>query len=215
MRIAASVTMRHQLELSGNVRPSESAAYQVEVRDNRGSRQVATTQVLVGEGEGEPKPPEPPKPEPLPDLHAEGPLQQALTELWEKARKAGYKAISRLSIRMFEAPGAWKVYQSVAVLQGIKVSCHLEAEMTSEGVECFRVEFAGKIDKASSVKSFLEPILRAAADANFEAGFVLAFDKQMSLEGEKPETLARKLTKSGGGEAYVEAQALRSELESI
>lgn len=204
-----------QTELRAKIRPQSSASYQIEVLDSRGTRQTATAQIMVEQGgKVEPPPPpgpiKPPPPPPPAALRAEGPLQQALTDLWAKARQSKCDAISKLTIEMTEAVSAWKVHQSAATLQGIGVSCSLVVELAAEGIDKFRIEFDGRLDKANPVKSFLEPNIRAAEDVIFTARYTLMFDPALSMKADTPENLARNLTKAGGGEAYVEAEAVQS-----
>ena len=90
------------------------------------------------------------------------------------------------------------------------MKCSLTVEIEAEGVDLFKVEFDGRIDKANPVKSFLEPNIRAADDVIFTARYSLAFDPPLSMKGDAPETLAKNITKAGGGEAYVEAEAVQS-----
>jgi len=205
-----------QVDLRAKVRPGTSTSYQVEVIDGRGTRQSATAQVLVEE-DGEVKPPPPPLPPkpPLPpppsSLRAEGPLQQALADLWAKARQQKCHGISKLTIEMAEAMSTWKVHQSAATIAKVQIEAHLEVDLAFEGVETFRVEFRGRLDKANPVKSFLEPNIRSADDVNFRAVYTLTFDTPLLMKGDAPEALAKSLTRAGGGEAYVEAEAVQSE----
>lgn len=213
---ALSADRTTQTEIRAKMRPQSSASYQVEVQDSRGTRQTATAQIMVEEdGKIKPPPPpdpiKPPPPPPPPDLRAEGPLLQALTDLWAKARQTKCDGISKLTIEMTEAVSAWKVHQSAATLQGVGVKCALRAEISADGVDSFKVEFDGRVDKANPVKSFLEPNLRAADDVIFEARYTLTFDPPLAMKGDAPETLAKNLTRAGGGEAYIEAEAVRSE----
>ena len=139
-----------QTALQTTVSPETSATYQIDVTDSRGQKKTATVDVLVAEAGKPPKPPKPPEPPKPPqppklptDLNAEGPLAQALTELWEKARKAKVVAISRLIVKFYEAPATWKVHQAVAMLKGAEVTCRFEAEMQAEGIQALRVEYEG------------------------------------------------------------------------
>ncbi len=143
-----------------------------------------------------------------PALSAEGPLAQALTELWEKARKAKHKSLAKLVIRFYEAPATWQVHQALATMtKEAQVSCHFEASLATEGVESFTIGFTGRYDKAHNIKNILDPQLRSATEHNFEAAYTLAFTPGLSLEGDKPEAFAKNLTKYGSGEAFVEAHA--------
>lgn len=207
-RLNAAATQ--QTRLSAKVSPEETMTYQIEVTDSRGARQQATAMVAVREGGGitpldlTPRPPAPP---PATDFTAEGPLAAALNELWEKARKARCASIQRLSIRMFDAGAAWKVHQAMATVPAGKVTAQLEAALAAEGVEQLRVEYRGAVDKANAVKGFLDPQLRAARESDFTASYTVAFEPALRLDGDAPERFAKEITRYGGGEAFVEAQA--------
>jgi hypothetical protein len=186
-------TSTSQTALQAEVAPASTAVYTVEVSDAKGKKQSATVEVKV----------EAPKEA----LQAEGPLAQALTELWEKARKAKVRRIGTLIVKFFEAPAAFKVHQAMATLRDAKVCCRFDASLAAEGVQAFRVEFTGRVDKANAVKSFLDPQLRAAEESNFEGVYTIEFPAGLPLAGAEPETLAKGLTRYGAGEAFVEAHA--------
>jgi len=177
------------------VRPDHSANYQVHVTDSEGAEETATVEVIVDE-------------QPPAELTAEGPLAQALTELWEKARAAEIASIEKLIVRFYEAPAAWKVHQAVATLKGPVVSCRFEAECEGDGIEALRVEYSGNLAKAQSVRSFLEPHIRAADDHSFEATYTMVYPAPgLPTAGIEAEQLGKNLTRYGAGEAYVEAHA--------
>ena len=155
-----------------------SETYQVEVTDSRGQRQEATAEVLVAEPGEKPLPPKRPDPRvvpskpvapPKPDLNASGPLAQALAELWEKARTAKIDAVEKIVIKFFDAAATWKVHQAMATLRDAEINCHFEADIKLEGVNTFQLDFDGRMDKANTVKSFLDPQLRTAADTTSRA----------------------------------------------
>ena len=155
----------------------------------------------VGPGERTVKPP-------VDALSAEGPLAQALTELWEKARKAKHKSLAKLVIRFYEAPATWQVHQALATLtKEAQVTCHFNASLAADGVESFMIGFTGRYEKAHNIKNILDPQLRSATEHNFEADYTLTFTPGLSLEGDKAEAFAKNLTKYGSGEAFVEALA--------
>ena len=195
------------------VRPEQSITYTIEVTDSRGQRQQANTVVTIREKTGEiqpPLPPTAPKPpvEPVDvEFSAQGPLAQALADLWDKARKAKATSIATLRVRLFEAGATWKVHQAMATLQDADVTCHFEAGIEADGIDAFEVTFTGRVDKANAVKSFLDPQIRAASEVQFEATYTLAFKQPLSLKDESAEALCKRLTQYGGGEAFVEAVA--------
>jgi hypothetical protein len=149
------------------------------------------------------KPADPPPPE----LSAQGPLAQALADLWDKARKTRVASIATLRVRLFEAGATWKVHQSMATLQEADVMCHFEVGIEADGIEQFEVNFTGRVDKANAVKSFLDPQIRNATETQFEASYSLAFKQPLSLTDGAAEAFAKRLTQYGGGEAFVEAVA--------
>lgn len=141
------------------------------------------------------------------DYTAEGPLATALSDLWEKARKAKCATIQRLVIRMFDAGAAWKVHQAMATVSGGKVTAQMEATLAADGIEQLRVEYTGAVDKANATKGFLDPQLRAARESDFTASYSVGFEPALRLDGDAPERFAKEITRYGGGEAFVEAQA--------
>ena len=95
----------------------------------------------------------------------------------------------------------------MATLQDADVTCHFEAGIEADGIETFEVNFTGRVDKANAVKSFLDPQIRAANETQFEATYTLAFKQPLSMKDDSADSLARRLTQYGGGEAFVEAVA--------
>ncbi|HOY69108.1 MAG TPA: DUF499 domain-containing protein [Candidatus Ozemobacteraceae bacterium] len=150
---------------------------------------------------------EPPKPPA--ELSAEGPLRQALVELFEKARKEKVKAFRRITVKFFEAKGAWNMHQAVATLRDTTVLCRFSSSMSADGIESFSVEFVGSVAKANAVKQFLDSMLRAASEQDFTGTYELAFSPAQPTGSDKADTLIAALTKYGGGEAFVEAEAER------
>ena len=208
-QLSASATDQSTQQL--RVRPDQSLTYTIEVTDSRGQRQQALAVVAVREESGEIQAPAMPgmkAPEPMqPELSAEGPLAQALGDLWDLARKAKVASIATLRVRLFEAGATWKVHQAMATLPEAEVTCHFEARIDADGIEEFEVKFTGRVDRANAVKSFLDPQIRAATDTDFRATYGIAFKQPLSLKDGSAEALAKRLTQYGGGEAFVEAVA--------
>jgi hypothetical protein len=194
--------------------PAGSTLYKVEVTDGRRQTRRAVVTVYVAAAGREPEPPKPAgpvitrKPTPLPDqIAAQGPLVEALRELWEKARKARLARIRTIIVKLYDGLAIFKVHGAMAILTDAAVTCALEAELGFEGVEEFTVVYRGRVDKANAVKTFLDPQVRAADEARCTATYTIQFTDGLPLAGEAPEKLASALTRFGGGEAYVEAHA--------
>lgn len=167
------------------------------------------------EPETEPEPPEPssddPEPKPvqpdLPGLSAEGPLRQALVQLFKQARGQGIEALSSISMKFFEYKGAWSAHQAVATFRDAETSCKLAVDLEGEDIVSFSVEFEGALAKANSIKSFLQPQLQSATDHSFEGAYVLTFTKPLATATDKADAFITAMTRYGGAEAYVEARA--------
>jgi hypothetical protein len=211
-----SIASTTQSVIRCDVSPHTSLTYQVEVTDSRGQRQEATAEVYVakaGEKAPPPKKPDPPvippklTPVPKPDLNASGPLAQALNELWEKARQARVPNVEKLVIRFFDASATWKVHQAMATLKEADVTCRFEADIKSDGVNSFVIEFDGRMEKANAVKSFLDPQLRTSTEHDFTGTYTLTFSSPLPTTADKGEAFTKNLVRYGSGEAYVEAHA--------
>ena len=144
---------------------------------------------------------------PKPEFSAQGPLKQALAELFEKLRKGGIKTVSQIRIRLWEANPAWMVHQALATFRDATITCHFSANVDAEGIDALQVEFGGNMTKANAVKSFIDTQIRAASDHQFEAQYTLAFGAPLATATEKADAFMNAMTKYGGGEAYVEAEA--------
>jgi hypothetical protein len=212
--------------LLATVSPAESQEYQIEVTDQRGTKVSAKTTVLVrsaaGGGGGAPAPPAPPKPPSPPvstppkkpvvkDLNAEGPLAKALSELFEKARGAGVKTLQSMTIRFFDSSPAFRVQQAIGTLQGVDSKAKYEAAIVMEGVENLEINFKGRLDKANTLKTFLDAQIRGAKEVDFIATYFLVFEKGQATSAEAGEKLGKDLTRYGAGEAFVEAEAAPEE----
>jgi len=203
-----------------SVSPTSSTTYRVEVTDARGQKAAANISVSVEASDdsanskgddqkptgGVVPPHDPIKPKQA--LTAEGPLAQALMELWEKARKAKHQALDKLIVRFFEPAPTWQIHQALAMMtKEVQATVCYEVMLSADGVEKMQVNFEGRLDKANAVRLFLDPQLRSAADHSFEASYTLVFPAGLPLASDRAEQFAKGLTRFGSGEAYVEAFA--------
>jgi hypothetical protein len=155
-----------------------------------------------------PTPPKEGTDPPLPVLlSAKGPLAQALTELFEKARSQKVKAIRSVTVRLFEARNAWSIHQAVATFREAQVDCELDVGLDGDGYACFKLRYEGTLEKANSIKSFLGPQLQTAKNIDFGATYTLTFSTPLVTTAEQSESFTKAMTKYGGGECYVEAHA--------
>ncbi|MBP8258762.1 MAG: ATP-binding protein [Verrucomicrobia bacterium] len=161
---------------------------------------------LVGH-EGGPPTPTPPPPPPPGAITAEGVLKAALTELWEKARKAKFAQVQVLSVRLFDGTDAFRMLGSVNAEKGCSKQVTLTGGyVTTEGGE-MQLEFKGAPGDALPVKDFLVPQLNAARERDVQATFILTFNPGLLLAGDAAEKLTERLAKFASGAAYVSATA--------
>ena len=157
--------------------------------------------------EGVTPPPAPPPTPPPGAITAEGVLKAALTELWEKARKAKFANVTVLSVRLFDATDAFRMLGSVNAEKGCTKQVKLSGGyVTQDGGE-MQLEFTGTPTDAMPVKDFLVPQLNAARERDVQATFVLTFNPGLAMAGDAPEKLAERLAKFATGAAYVSATA--------
>ena len=152
-------------------------------------------------------PPTPPAQPPPGAITAEGVLKAALTELWEKTRKAKFAHVQVLSIRLFDATDAFRMLGSVNAEKGCTKQVKLTGGyVTSEGGE-MQLEFTGAPGDAMPVKDFLVPQLNAARERDVQATFVLTFNPGLPLAADAADKLGERLAKFASGAAYVSATA--------
>jgi hypothetical protein len=142
-----------------------------------------------------------------PALTAEGVLKEALTVIWEKARKQRLAAIAALEIRMFEATDAFRLLGAVAAVPNATRQVRLEGGYETRDRSHMAIDFTGTPDDAKPIKDFLEPQLRAATEHDVKAAFRLTFTDGLVLSGDAAEKLAERLTRFASGAAYVSATA--------
>jgi len=197
-----------QAIVKAEVSSTESTTYTIEVSDSHGQKQTAKVDLLVAKDGKPPEPPKPPKPPQKPvEFTTEGPLNQALTELWEKVRKADVKSLQKLIVKFYEASAAAKVHQAVATLRDVEITCLYEVSIEAEGITKLEIKYEGDVAKANQVRAFVDQQVRASKECDFEATYTMVFPEGLSLAKGVPETFQQNLTRYGSGEAYVEAHA--------
>lgn len=140
-------------------------------------------------------------------LTATGPLRQALTKLFEQARSQKIEKFATVRIRLFGHKDTWDVHQAVATFNGATSTSEFSVVMQADGIEELALEFRGNMQRANTLKSNLTPLLQTATDARFEGAYTLKFNAPLATDTTSGETFIKAMTKYGGGEAYVEAEA--------
>jgi hypothetical protein len=152
----------------------------------------------------------PPTEEPPPGtltFHAEAPLREGLTRIWEQARQAKVGRLQLVRLRVFEVTDAFRLLSAAGTVTGADKQVTLEAEYETSERSSFRAEFAGLPADAQPLKEFLEPQFRAASETDLKATFTFTFAEGLPLDGDAPEKMTERLTRFASGAAFVEAHA--------
>lgn len=145
--------------------------------------------------------------QPSSDVSAEGPLKEALTSLWEKARSKGLGKIGLLSLKLYDSTDAFRVMVQINGVAKAGKQVHIEGGYETADGGVLEIKFTGPVDDAQPVKAFLEPQLRAAKEKDLQVSLNVTFTDGLDLAGDEPEKLAEKLGKFGSGAALVSAVA--------
>ena len=160
----------------------------------------------VRNGNG-PAPPPPVSPPPPDSFSAEGVLRDALTQLWEQARGAKIAAIGALTLKMYEAGDAFRLFVAVGATLRAEKTVHMEGGYETADNGEFVLEFHGPVSDAQPVKDFLQPQLRAAKTQDLKVTFEIAFAEGLPMADGAPEKLTARLSQFAGGAAHVTAGA--------
>ena len=93
------------------------------------------------------------------------------------------EAIGELSIQLFEASDAFRVFSAVGAVSGAEKIVKLTGGYETTEGGSFELEFRGSVSDAQPVKEFLEPQLRAASTKSIETVFQLTFAQGLSMLG--------------------------------
>jgi len=138
-------------------------------------------------------------------LSAQGPLRQALIELFEKAKSRGIKAFASVDMTLYDQPGISSARQALLVYRGGEVNCRFSGTIGMEGVQNFAVQLEGSLNRADAILKFIDQQSRVATAAQFEAQYTLTFTTPLKVSDQ--DAFVSAMTKYGGSEAYVEATA--------
>jgi hypothetical protein len=154
-----------------------------------------------------PTPPPPPPPAGALAFHAEGPLREALTRIWEAARGKKVAKLTSLSLRVFDGQDAFKLLSVVNGIANADKRVEFTAEYETKDGSALSLEFKGKPDEGQPVKEFLDAQFRVASEKDLQTRYELKFTNGLPVVGDEPEKLTERLARYASGAAYVEAEA--------
>ncbi len=122
-------------------------------------------------------------------------LKAALSQVFDRAKAKGVKALERLVIRPFDKSDALKLLPLVKSVPNATKRVELSGMYeTSSGSEA-QVMFTGDLDDATPVKDFLEPQFRAAADSDASVTYYLTFTPPLLVQGDHATRVIERLTR--------------------
>ncbi len=157
-------------------------------------------------GGGDVVPPPPPPPAES-AIEKEGVLKEALAQLFAEARRRGWNAIGRLTLRPFEARDALVLTGLVATLPNATRRAEGELGYETRAGDLCEVHFEGSLEAFRPVREFLQNALRGTSETHADLRIVLDFDGGLPTDVESEETFVRRLTPAGAGAAQVTAIA--------
>jgi len=170
--------------------------------------QMASPPPATSAGEPEAAPDRVPDPAGPLRFTAEGPLRQALMELWDKARAGRVRHLKDLELRPADPIDGFRVMALVNMrVRDADKRVLIEGGYETQGGATLEIRYSGNTDDAAPVKDFLEPQLRAARDRDMEVRIGVTYTDGLDLDSTAPETLTEQLSRTAGGAAYVTATA--------
>ena len=156
--------------------------------------------------------PEPPPPGKVPAFESEGILQEALLQVWEKAKaNKDVKSLGEITIRIFEADVGFPLLRVAASVPKAQKAVVIElAYKSADGGE-LELRYTGPLSDVRPVTEFLDPQLRVATEPVTEIPLTLSFPDGLTLDGPDPAKLKERLSRFVSGEANVRAKALQEE----
>lgn len=140
-------------------------------------------------------------------LRAEGVLKEALNRIFEQAVARKVAAISRLSVRVFEAADGFRLLGVLGTVRNAEVRASVRGEFETPQGSTVEVGFEGVPQDALPLRDFLDPQLKLATEKDVKVVFSLSYKDGLSTSGEGPTKLVEQLTRFATGAAYVEATA--------
>jgi hypothetical protein len=143
----------------------------------------------------------------IPSFRHEAPLREALTRIWEDARKARVARLKTLKLRVFDATDAFRLIPASGGVANASKQVRIDGRYETGDGSSLTLEFEGSPDEAKPVREFLDAQLRAAQERALDVVCRFDFTDGLALEGKDPEALTEKLARFATGAAFVEAWA--------
>ena len=144
------------------------------------------------------------------EISHEGILKEALTRIWEDARKAGFSAIGEMQISLYDVQDAFVLLGPIGGLPQCEKKVQMNGDLETKDGSTFSVVFEGTHTAALQIKDFLLPQFRAAADKTMTMTIALAFTNGLSLLPSSTDEFTARLTRIGGISAFVRVTAKRN-----
>lgn len=144
------------------------------------------------------------------EISHEGVLKEALTHIWEDARKAGFSSIGEMQIMIFDVQDAFVLLAPTSALPQCEKKVQMKGGLETKDGSTLSIDFEGTHVGAQQVKEFLLPQFKAASDKDMTMTITLTFTNGLNLTPPSTDGFTAKLTRVGGVSAFVRVTARRN-----
>lgn len=140
------------------------------------------------------------------EFRKDGPLKDALEQLFNAVKAAKVDKLTRLTIEPVDHSEGFKLLSPSGSLTIAQASATIKAALEMSDGE-FEIEMKGSAKNAQNARSWLEGQVRAAADKSVDIKLEYAFEPPLDVNGTGPQVIIDTLTKFGTAAAFVTARA--------
>ena len=149
------------------------------------------------------------------EIAHEGVLKEALTRIWEDARRAGFSSIGEMQITIYDVQDAFILLGPIGVLAKCEKKVQMDGSLETKDGSTLTVTFEGTPTAAQQVKDFLLPQFRTASEKTMTMLITLTFANGLSLTPPSTDEFTAKLTRVGGVSAFVRVTAKQNNIHEL
>ena len=129
------------------------------------------------------------------EIHAEGPIGQALQSVWAQAEAQKLTRVHELTLKAFGDYGTGlQLLSLVGNISKAEKSCSLRASYITNDESELSLEFSGSFREAEFAREFLLQQMKSASDQTFEGIYTLTYADGLELTTDAIEEITNKLT---------------------
>lgn len=129
------------------------------------------------------------------DLNGSGVVQEALVELWDKARANKVTTIESIDIHVDSAEHSTAMLRAVRVIRNSTKSVVLNGGYENSQRGSLTLDFNGSYEEAQLVQEFLSQQFKGATDKQLTAKIKVTFDDGLEVDSDAPNYITERLVK--------------------